>query len=228
MNQRILVVDDEPDVRDLIATHLQLNGFEPLFAEEGVAAIAEARVKQPALILLDLMLPNVSGIHVCKTLKQDDATASIPIIMLTAKADELDRILGLEMGAVDYVTKPFSPRELMLRVKVALGRTVSDKETKARLMYGDLVVDRQKHEELVKGERINCTATEFKLLLVLMERKGRLQDRDRLLNDVWGYETAIDTRTVDTHMRRLREKLKHCGDYLETVRGFGYRFIGHE
>ena len=173
---------------------------------------------QPALIVLDLMLPEMSGLEVCKVLKKETATAQIPIIMLTAKAEEVDRIVGLELGADDYLTKPFSPRELVLRVKSVMRRASSSPESGDQIALGDIRVDRARYEITVAGKPIDFTATEF-----LMERRGRVQSRDTLLNDVWGYESAIDTRTVDTHVRRLREKLGKSADYIETVRGFGYR-----
>jgi two-component system phosphate regulon response regulator PhoB len=171
------------------------------------------------------MLPKMSGLEVCKALKRESATSRIPIIMLTAKSDEVDRIVGLELGADDYVTKPFSPRELLLRIQSVLRRSSTGGEKQERIKVGDIVLDHSRHEVLVKNEKIELTATEFRLLAILMERRGRVQTRDRLLNDVWGYESVIDTRTVDTHIRRLREKLGPVADYVETVRGVGYRMI---
>jgi len=179
----------------------------------------------PDLIVLDVMLPEMSGIEVCKVLRRDPATAGIPIIMLTAKASEIDRVLGLELGADDYVTKPFSPRELVLRVKNVLQRHQQKVSRPERFAFGDLVIDRPRHEVLWKGKAIELTATEFRLLTVLAERAGRVQSRDQLLQDVWHYESLIDTRTVDTHMRRLREKLGPAAKHLDTVRGVGYRFV---
>lgn len=209
----------------MIATHLRAHGFEALHAGNGLQAKEIATTQLPCVILLDLMLPQLSGLEVCKALKSQPETAAIPIIMLSAKSDEIDRVVGFELGAVDYVTKPFSPRELMLRIKVALQRQEVVAVPANRLTHGNLTLDRDRHEVLVRGEPVNCTPTEFMLLKVLMERRGRVQARESLLNDVWGYENLIDTRTVDTHMRRLREKLAECGDYIETVRGFGYRFV---
>jgi len=169
------------------------------------------------------MLPGLSGLEVCKALKSDSATKAIPIIMVTAKAEEVDRIVGLELGADDYITKPFSPRELVLRVKSVLRRATAPSEAANILKFGDIQVDRARYEVLVRGKPMDFTATEFKLLTLLMERRGRVQSRDALLNDVWGYENIIDTRTVDTHIRRLREKLGRSADCIETIRGFGYR-----
>ena len=226
MNAKILVADDEPDVLHLVAANLCAAGFEALTAEDGAAALALAREHTPQAIILDLMLPRMSGLEVCRALKADPATSAIPIVMLTAKAEEVDRIVGLELGADDYVTKPFSPRELVLRVKNVLRRTAAGKEApapEALLTLGALTVDRARLQVTVAGKPVDFTATEFKLLALLLERRGRVQSRDRLLNDVWGYESVIDTRTVDTHIRRVREKLGACADCIETVRGFGYR-----
>lgn len=219
----ILVAEDEPDMLHLVASNLRAAGFEVLKAEDGPSALAVARSRQPNLLVLDLMLPGMSGLEVCRALKSDPATARIPIIMLTAKAEEIDRIVGLELGADDYVTKPFSPRELVLRVKNVLRRTAKPEEPGDYLVAGDIVVDRARFQVTIRGEGVDFTATELKLLSVLIERRGRVQSRDTLLNDVWGYESAIDTRTVDTHIRRLREKLGETADCIETVRGFGYR-----
>jgi phosphate regulon transcriptional regulator PhoB len=222
-NKKILVAEDEVDVLNLVAINLKSAGFNVLKAEDGPTALESARTAFPALIVLDLMLPGMSGIDVCKVLKSESATKLIPIIMLTAKAEEVDRIVGLELGADDYITKPFSPRELVLRVKSVIRRTDSSGPIDHTLKIGDIQLDRARFEVLVKGKQLDFTATEFKLLALLMERRGRVQSRDTLLNDVWGYENLIDTRTVDTHIRRLREKLGKSADCIETVRGFGYR-----
>ncbi|MEI6715235.1 MAG: response regulator [Verrucomicrobiota bacterium] len=223
--KRILVADDEPDVLMLLNLNLQRAGFEVIKAEDGERALKLAREESPALVVLDLMMPGLSGLEVAKQLKAQPATARIPILMLTAKSDEVDRIVGLELGADDYVTKPFSPREIVLRVQSVLRRSEPAEAQVDELEVGPVKVDRVRHEVLVGGEVLDFTATEFKLLTVLMERRGRLQSRDVLLNDVWGYESAIDTRTVDTHIRRLREKLGAAADMIETVRGFGYRMV---
>lgn len=227
-NKRILVADDEPDVLNLVTLNMKNAGFNVIKAEDGLAALQQARETNPALIILDLMLPEMSGLEVCKVLKKESATAQIPIIMLTAKAEEIDRIVGLELGADDYITKPFSPRELILRVKSVLRRVSAAGEPSDHLALGEIKVDRSRYEVLVKGQPIEFTATEFKLLALLMERRGRVQSRDTLLNDVWGYESLIDTRTVDTHIRRLREKLGEEADCIETIRGFGYRIVENE
>ena len=204
-NKKILVAEDEVDVLNLVAINLKSAGFNVLKAEDGPTALEVARTAFPALIVLDLMLPGMSGIDVCKVLKSESATKLIPIIMLTAKAEEVDRIVGLELGADDYITKPFSPRELVLRVKSVIRRTDSSGPIDHTLKIGDIQLDRARFEVLVKGKQLDFTATEFKLLALLMERRGRVQSRDTLLNDVWGYENLIDTRTVDTHIRRLRD-----------------------
>lgn len=222
-NKRILVADDEPDVLHLVSTNLKNAGYNVLKAEDGPSALNQARETLPSLIVLDLMLPEMSGLEVCKVLKKEPTTSQIPIIMLTAKAEEVDRIVGLELGADDYMTKPFSPRELVLRVKSVLRRAGSAAEITDYLALGDIRIDRSRYEITVAGKPIDFTATEFKLLSLLIERRGRVQSRDTLLNDVWGYESAIDTRTVDTHIRRLREKLGASADCIETIRGFGYR-----
>ncbi|MEM9445639.1 MAG: winged helix-turn-helix domain-containing protein [Verrucomicrobiota bacterium] len=223
MSSKILVIEDEPDVLDLVAMNLKASGYIPIAAENGQIGLAKARSEMPALILLDLMLPQVPGLEVCKALKKETLTSQIPIIMLTAKSEEVDRIVGLELGVDDYVSKPFSPRELILRIKSVLRRSKGPVEAAERVKIGELILDHAKHEVTVQGEMLCLTATEFKLLAILMERRGRVQSRDRLLNDVWGYESVIDTRTVDTHIRRLREKLGVASDYIETVRGVGYR-----
>lgn len=221
---KILVVDDEPDAIELIEFNLKGAGFDVAAAADGNEALRKAKAIAPDLILLDLMLPEVDGLEVCKILRRDPATSAIPIVMLTAKAGELDRVLGLELGADDYVTKPFSPRELLLRVKNLLKRRNGTEQKSERITIGELCIDIPRHTVSVDGKAIDLTATEFKLLTVLAERRGRVQSREQLLRDVWEYDSLIDTRTVDTHMRRLREKLGKASRYLDTVRGVGYRF----
>ena len=228
MQHKILVVDDEADVIDLLVMNLRAAGFLVVAVEDGATALAKARSEAPSLIILDLMLPGMSGLEICKVLKGDVATRQIPIIMLTAKGEEVDKIVGLELGADDYVTKPFSPRELILRVNRSLRRGKDKAPSVEKLAIGDIVLDHTRHEVLVKNQAVDLTATEFRLLALLMERRGRVQGRDRLLNDVWGYESIIDTRTVDTHVRRLREKLGAQATYIETVRGVGYRISESE
>jgi phosphate regulon transcriptional regulator PhoB len=227
-NKRILVAEDEPDVLNLVSINLTNAGFIVLQAENGPSALQQARENSPSLVVLDLMLPGLSGLDVCKVLKKEPATAQVPIIMLTAKAEEVDRIVGLELGADDYITKPFSPRELVLRIQSVLRRVAAPEGPADILNLGDIQLDRLRHEVRVRTKHIEFTATEFKLLSVLMERRGRVQSRDTLLNDVWGYENVIDTRTVDTHIRRVREKLGRAADCIETIRGFGYRMTESE
>lgn len=219
----ILIVEDEPDVVELIGLSLRkAGGFVIFTADDGVAGLNKARKEKPDFIILDLMLPKMPGLEVCKILKSDPATRGIPILMLTAKAEEIDRIVGLEFGADDYVTKPFSPREVVLRVQAILRRGEPRSEEE-QLAAGPIRIDPVRHQVSINGKRVDLTSLEFKLLRTLIQRRGRVQARDRLLNDVWGYESIIDTRTVDTHIRRLREKLGKAGDIVETVRGFGYR-----
>jgi two-component system, OmpR family, phosphate regulon response regulator PhoB len=222
-SKRILIVEDENDVVDLLTLNLRkAGGFLISKAGDGATGLTKARAEKPDLIILDLMLPKIPGLEVCKILKSEAATRHIPILMLTARAEEIDRVVGLECGADDYVTKPFSPREIILRIKAILRRGASE-EADDRLSAGPITIDPARHEVLVNGKRVELTSLEFKLLRTLMQRRGRVQERDRLLNEVWGYESVIDTRTVDTHVRRLREKLGKAGEVVETVRGFGYR-----
>jgi DNA-binding response OmpR family regulator len=218
----ILIVEDERDVVDLLALNLRKAGFAISTAMDGAAGLQKARSEKPAFIILDLMLPKMPGLEICKILKSDPATRQIPIMMLTAKAEEIDRVVGLEFGADDYVTKPFSPREVVLRIKAILRRAEGPAEDEF-LSAGSIVIDPARHEVSVQGKRVNLTSLEFKLLRTLLQRRGRVQTRDRLLNEVWGYESVIDTRTVDTHVRRLRKKLGKVADAIESVRGFGYR-----
>lgn len=227
MQKKILIVEDDKDISDLLAFHIQKAGYGVIFAHDGEEAIRKA-AEHPALILLDLMLPLMDGLEVCKSLKRSSDYAHIPIVMLTARTEETDRIIGLELGAEDYLTKPFSPRELLIRLRRILNRsdTVPSMEPKV-LASGDLLVDLAEHRVTVQGKAINLTATEFKLLVLLMKRKQRVQTRDALLSEVWNYEKSISTRTVDSHIRRLRSKLgSRVADKIETIRGVGYRFIG--
>jgi DNA-binding response OmpR family regulator len=218
--RKILIIEDENDVADLLTLTLRKAGFRISTSPDGASGLQNARDDKPDFVILDLMLPKMSGLEVCRILKSDTTTSHIPILMLTAKAEEIDRIVGLEFGADDYVTKPFSPREVVLRVRAILRRGETATES---LTAGPISIDPARHEVRVNGKQVHLTSLEFKLLRLLMQRRGRVQDRDRLLNEVWGYESVIDTRTVDTHVRRLREKLGKVGDAIETVRGFGYR-----
>ena len=225
MGDKILIVDDEQDILDLLAMTLKRAGYPCVTADSGTAALKKVEAETPSLILLDIMLPDMSGNDICRRLKADPATSRIPVIFLSAKGEEVDKIVGFELGADDYVTKPYSPRELVLRVKTVLRRQSEPVAESATLTLGGLVIDRPRHVVTFKGKPLDLTPTEFKLLAVLIERRGRVQSRDRLLSDVWEYEAAIDTRTVDTHVRRLREKLGAASDLIETVRGVGYRAV---
>ncbi len=220
--ETVLVVEDEADVLDLIRYNLSKAGFRVIVARDGLAGLAAAREERPDAVILDLMLPEMRGEDVCRELKSQEATAAIPVIMLTAKAQPEERVAGLELGADDYVTKPFSPRELVLRVQ-AVRRRARPQERAENLKVGGLELDRGNFEVRLEGVRLELTAIEFKLLAMLMEKRGRVLGRDTLLRDVWGYRNGIDSRTVDTHMRRLRHKLGAESGRIETVRGEGYR-----
>jgi two-component system phosphate regulon response regulator PhoB len=225
MKTNILVVDDEPDLLELIDTNFTAAGFNVVTAARGREALRKARELRPQLILLDVMLPELDGLEICKLLRHDPITRSIPIVMLTAKAAEIDRVLGLELGADDYVTKPFSIRELILRVKKLLNRQSAPEPESGHIRLGGLHIDPSRHRATYHGRPLDLTLTEFKLVALLAERRGRVQSREHLLRDVWGYNNIIDTRTVDTHMRRLRAKLGPAAKLLDTVRGVGYRFL---
>ena len=224
MTERILLVDDEPDLVELLRVNLDLAGCRVDSAENGREALASIRRNPPDLIILDLMLPDLSGTEICRQVRADPGLAGIPIIMLTAKADEVDRVVGLELGADDYVTKPFSPRELMLRVRAILRRKAPADPAVRILSRGPLSIDPERHRCTVDGAEVVLTAKEFDLLHNLMERTGRVMTRDRLLEDVWGSDVVVTSRTIDTHMKRLREKLGTAGGAIETIRGVGYRF----
>ena len=220
---QILIADDEPDVLQLLGQNLAAAGFQIVQASDGQEAIEKARRTLPAVIVLDLMMPKLSGTEVLRALKADPRTSPIAVIMLTACKDEVDRIVSLELGADDYVTKPFSPRELTLRVKSILSRRTVSAHAATRATVGRITIDRDAHEVRVKGRRVDATAVEYKLLNALSRQPGRVFSREELLDAVWGAETEIEIRTVDTHLRRLREKLGSAAEQLQTVRGFGYR-----
>ncbi len=224
MGATILIVDDEPDVADLLKYHLQKAGYQTLVAGDGARALEIARRARPEAIVLDLMLPGMSGLEVCRELRKNPNTARLGILMLTAKGQPTERISGLETGADDYVTKPFSPKEVVLRVQALVRRSQAAREGGGIVESGDIRIDKGAFEIMLSGARLELTTTEFKLLCLLVERRGRVQSRDVLLKDVWGYENSIDTRTVDTHIRRLREKLGGSAERIETLRGEGYRF----
>ena len=221
----ILVVDDERDLASLLDFNLRQAGFETALASTGAEALALARRRAPDLVLLDLMLPDLPGTEVCRQLKADARTRHVPVVMLTAKGDELDRVVGFELGADDYVVKPFSVRELVLRVQAVLRRAAGPVPERPPEAVGAIRVDVEAHRCWVAGEEVELTPIEFKLLTTFMTRLGRVQSRDRLLEDVWEMSGELETRTVDTHVKRLREKLGPARDLLETVRGVGYRLV---
>ena len=220
----VAVVDDEPDILELVRLHLDRAGFavKPFAAARPFLQYLEKHL--PDLLVLDLMLPDVSGTEICRRLRADPELEHLPVIMLTAKADEVDRVVGLELGADDYVTKPFSPRELTLRVRAVLRRRAPAARPGRTLVHGPLRIDPERHRCDVEGREVALTAKEFDLLRCLMERPGRVMTRDQLLDDVWGTDIAVTSRTIDTHLKRLREKLGPASELIETVRGVGYRF----
>jgi len=224
MGSRILVVDDEPDLLELVRFNLDRAGYQVDVAETGSRALESLQRSVPDLLVLDLMLPDLSGEEICRRVRADPALADLPVIMLTAKGEELDRVVGFELGADDYVTKPFSPRELVLRVKAVLRRRSDAPSAAASLERGPLQLDPERHRCSVQGQDVPLTAKEFQILESLMRRPGRVMTRERLLDEVWGTDIAVTTRTIDTHLKRLREKLGAASDLIETVRGVGYRF----
>jgi DNA-binding response OmpR family regulator len=225
VNDKILIVEDEPDILDLVSYNLKQAGFDVLPVETGEEALNVAARETLALVVLDLMLPGIDGLEVCRLLKQRAESKDIPVLMLTARTEEVDRIVGLELGADDYLVKPFSPRELVLRIRAILRRAHSGEiEEDELIQAGLLLIDPIGHTVQVAGEHVELTATEFRLLLTLAQRRGRVQSREELLNVVWGYEHSGYRRTVDTHVRRLREKIGEAAEMVETVRGVGYRF----
>ncbi len=225
MTQSVLIVDDEPDILELVRFHVEKEGLQCHLAKDGEVALRLARSEKPDLIILDLMLPGVDGLEICRLLRREPATSHIAIIMLTAKAEEVDRIVGLEMGADDYLVKPFSPRELVARVKAVLRRGRQPAENQIKKV-GTLEVDEGKHQVRVAEQLVELTVKEFDLLCALMTAKGRVLSRDQILESVWGYSNAVDieSRTVDVHVRRLREKLGVEQMRIATVKGVGYRF----
>ena len=224
MGHKVFIVEDEPDLRDTLKYNLENEGFNVEAFSNGEAFLGSVDKNKPNLVILDLMLPGVSGLDVCRKLRSNDNYDGIGIVMLTAKSEEIDRIVGFELGADDYVTKPFSVRELILRVKVLLKKRTDDGANEQILELGPILMNLDAHEVLIDGKIVNLTALEFKLLKHLLKRKGRVQTRDQLLGDVWGYSSEVTTRTVDTHIKRLREKLGEPGDLIQTIRGVGYRF----
>lgn len=223
---KILIVEDEPDLRQVLEYNLKQAGHDVLAARLGQEGLTLAREQHPDLVLLDLMLPDISGTEVCKALKDSQVTRHIPVMMVTARGEEIDRVVGFEIGADDYVVKPFSVRELLLRIQAVLRRgRVEAPAAEDLVEFGRLRIDRGAHRIWVDGQEVELTALEFKLLVTLYDRRNRVQTRSALLDDVWGIQADITTRTVDTHVKRLREKLEGARDYVETVRGVGYRFV---
>jgi two-component system phosphate regulon response regulator PhoB len=222
--QKILIVDDEPDITNLVSYHLTAAGYEVSMVNEPIGSLATARSFLPDLVILDIMMPDLDGIQICRIMRTDPKLKSVPVLFLTAKGEETDRVTGFEVGGDDYLCKPFNIKELVLRVHSILRRTTKD-DSKAikRLQIGQIVVDIDRHEVTVLGQPVDLTATEFKLLSQLMENRNRVLTREHLLINVWNYESEIETRTIDTHVRRLREKLGAEAAWIETIRGLGYR-----
>ena len=225
MSHKILIIEDEPDIRKTLEYNISREGYKVVCASSLSEGKEQINSSDFSLIILDLMLPDGSGLDLCREIKSDKDKSSTPIIILTAKDDEVDKVVGFELGADDYVTKPFSVRELILRIKAVLKRGAEKKETlEVQRQFGELIMDIDSHEVFVNNEQIILTALEFRLLRQLVDRRGRVQSRDQLLSDVWGYSSEVTTRTVDTHIKRLREKLGTMGKYVQTIRGVGYKF----
>jgi two-component system phosphate regulon response regulator PhoB len=227
MADKIYIVEDEPDLKDALTFNFENEGFKVNSFSDGESCLKEIKRKKPDLVILDLMLPGISGLDVCREIRTSDTFNDIAVIMLTAKGEEIDRIVGFELGADDYVTKPFSVRELILRVKVILKKQSEMSANEKTIEYGPILMNLDAHNVTVDGKDIILTALEFKLLKHLLKRRGRVQTRDQLLADVWGLSSEVTTRTVDTHIKRLREKLDKTGNLIQTIRGVGYRFNNH-
>lgn len=228
-SKHILVVDDEADIVELVSYNLKKEGFSVDSALDGETALSNIKKGKYDLLILDLMLPGIQGMELCRILRNDPKTEALPIIMLTAKGEEVDRILGLEMGADDYIAKPFSPRELVARVKAVLRRSMEKPPSEKILKIGELVIDRERYTVSIKGKPIKLSATEFKLLLFLIEKKGKVFNRQQLLDAVWSEEAFVEPRTVDVHIRRLRAHIEEDPAhprYIKTMRGIGYFFDG--
>lgn len=227
---KILIIEDDSDISELLEYNFKTENWFSRIEATGSTGLQAIPTFAPDLIILDLMLPDMTGLDICRKIKKSPTTAKIPVIMLTAKSEEIDRVVGFEIGADDYVTKPFSPRELILRIKAIKKRTAhpqtapESKQTTTLVDFGVLHLDAEKYEVKVSGKNIQLTSMEFKLLYYFLTHPGKVATRDKLLNKIWGYEADLTTRTVDTHIKRLREKLKVAGDYIETIRGVGYRF----
>ena len=224
MRDRVLIVEDEKDVREMLRLNLKVGGFDVLEAQNGAEGLAIAKAELPSVVILDLMMPEMSGMEVCRALRRNPATSRIPILMLTAKSTEGDKVAGLEVGADDYVTKPFSPRELLLRVRAVARRQPDQGVSKpAPVKAGGIQLDRSSMTATIGSKKLVLTSTEYRLLDLLVRRAGTILSREVLLSEVWGYQANLDTRTVDTHVRRLRDKLGKAGAVIQTVRGSGYR-----
>lgn len=224
MTKRVLVIEDEPDLRSTLQFNLKSENYKVTTASDGESALAEISKNIPDLILLDLMLPDMSGLEICKKIRGESFSDKVSIIMLTAKGEEVDRVVGFELGADDYVVKPFSVRELMLRVSSILKRSKEKASNDEKIVIGDIEINLASHRVFISGIEVELTAKEFELLKYLTERNGRIQTRELLLEHVWGYNNSVTTRTVDTHIKRLRSKIGEVGTRIETVRGVGYRF----
>ncbi len=225
MSARVLVVEDDPDIAELVSRYLEKAGYVAEHVASGREAVERIRARPPDLLVLDLMLPHVDGLEICRIMRANEKTAAVPIIMLTARAEESDRIVGLEIGADDYLAKPFSPNELVARVRALLRRANRTSDGAGALTYGSIVVDPARHTVSTEGRDVALTAKEFLLLEYLLRHRGRVLSRDVLLSDVWGYRYTGGTRTVDVHVRRLREKLPVLVDHLVTVKQFGYKLV---
>ncbi|EYF05416.1 Phosphate regulon transcriptional regulatory protein PhoB (SphR) [Chondromyces apiculatus DSM 436] len=220
----MLIVEDESDLQRVLAYNFRQAGFDVVSAINGETALRALKEERFDLIILDLMLPDVSGTELCRRIKQNPQTAQTPIVMVTAKGEEVDRVVGFELGADDYVVKPFSVRELILRARAVLRRSEGTSTAPERFDFGGLRIDRAAHRAWVEGQEVALTALEFRLLMMLYDRRGRVLSRDLLLDEVWGSHADVTARNVDTHVKRVREKLGSAGEYIETVRGVGYRF----
>lgn len=221
---KVVIIEDEQDLAELVAFNLAKEGWQTFIALDGRSGLERVTEELPDMVILDLMLPNMSGTEVCRLLRKQESTATIPVIMVTARGEEIDRVVGFEVGADDYLVKPFSIRELLLRIRAILRRSAPpDIANEKPVTIGTLAIDSSRHRVTVAGEEITLTLTEYKLLLTLAERPGRVQGREQLLREIWGYSSDADTRTVDTHITRLRSKLGRAGEMIQTVRGFGYK-----
>ena len=219
----VIIIEDERDLAELLAFNLEKEGWRTAIALDGRSGLELVTAELPDLVILDLMLPEMGGIEVCRHLRRQEKTAAIPIIMGTAKGEEIDRVVGFEVGADDYLVKPFSTRELLLRIKAILRRAAPPRQDGTILVAGSIAIDTERHRVTIEGKEVALTSIEFKLLQTLAERTGRMQSREQLLRDVWGYNNDADTRTVDTHITRLRGKLGEAAELIRTVRGFGYK-----